>query len=71
MTMWERSWRGGSDPSCCRLNPLLVARSQAIGSARRGAVMTQFTTRVFFDVAKIRGLSAAAVFCDWQLPTTV
>ena len=26
--------------------------------------MTQFATRVFFDVAKIRGLSAAAVFCD-------
>ena len=26
--------------------------------------MTQFTTRVFFDVARIRGLSAAAVFSD-------
>ena len=26
--------------------------------------MTQITTRVFFDVARIRGLSAAAVFCD-------
>ena len=53
-----RFWGGGS------VEPLLVARSQAIGSARRGAVMTQFTTRVFFDVAKIRGLSAAAFFCD-------
>ena len=26
--------------------------------------MTQFAPRVFFDVARIRGLSAAAVFCD-------
>ena len=51
-------------PKLLQIEPLLVARSQAIGSARRGAVMTQFATRVFFDVAKIRGLSAAAVFCD-------
>ena len=26
--------------------------------------MTHFATRVFFDVARIRGLSAAAFFCD-------
>ena len=51
-------------PKLLQMEPILVARSQAIGSARRGAVMTQFITRVFFDVAKIRGLSAAAVFCD-------
>ena len=51
-------------PKLLQIEPFLVARSQAIGSARRGAVMTQFATRVFFDVAKIRGLSAAAVFCD-------
>ena len=47
-----------------KIFPLLVARSQAIDSARRGAVMTQFTTRVFFDVATLRGLLATAVFCD-------
>ena len=51
-------------PKILQIDPLLVARSQAIGSARRGAVMTQFTTRVFFDVARIRGLSAASIFCD-------
>ena len=51
-------------PKLLQIEPLLVARSQAIGSARRGAVMTQFTTRVFFDVAKVSGLSVAAVFCD-------
>ena len=51
-------------PKLLQIEPLLVARSQAIGSARRGAVMTQFATPVFFDVARIRGLSAAAVFCD-------
>ena len=49
-------------PKILQIEPLLVARSQATGSARRGAVMTQFATRVFFDVARIRGLSAAAVF---------
>ena len=57
-------------PKLLQIEPLLVARSRAIGSARRGAVMTQFATRAFSDVAKIRGLSAAAVFL-WQLPTTV
>ena len=41
-------------PKLLQIEPLLVARSQAIGSARRGAVMTQFTTRVFIDVAKIQ-----------------
>ena len=46
------------------IEPLLVARSQATGSAQRGAVTTQFATRVFSDVARIRGLSAAAVLCD-------
>ena len=51
-------------PKLLQIEPLLFARSQAIGSARRGTVMTQFATRVFFNVAKIRGLSAAAVFCD-------
>ena len=35
-------------PKLLQIEPLLVARSQAIGSARRGAVMTQFATRVFF-----------------------
>ena len=29
-------------PKILQIEPLLVARSQAIGSARRGAVMTQF-----------------------------
>ena len=50
-----------------QIEPLVVTRSQAIGSTRRGAAMTQFTLCVFFDVARIRGLSAAAVFfffCD-------
>ena len=51
-------------PNILQIEPLLGARSQAIGSARRGAVMTQFATRVFFDVAKIRGLLASAVFGD-------
>ena len=55
-----------------QIEPLLVTRLQAIGSARRGAVMAQFATRVFFDVARICGLSAAAVFfVSWLLPTTV
>ena len=63
MTMWERFWEVDQTQVVAD-EPLLVARSQAIGSARRGAVMTQFTTRVFFDVVKISGLSAAAVFCD-------
>ena len=34
--------------------------------------MTQFTTRVFFDVARFRGLSAASAaaffFVTWLLP---
>ena len=59
-------------PKILQIEPLLVTRSQAIGSARRGAVMTQFAPRVFFDVARIRGLSAAAVFCvACPLPTSV
>ena len=53
-------------PKILQIEPLLVARSQAIRSARRGAVMTQFITRVFFDVARIRGLSAAALLCPLQ-----
>ena len=51
-------------PKVLQIEPLLVARSPAIGSARRGVVMTQFAMRVLFDGARIRGLSAAAVFCD-------
>ena len=51
-------------PKILQIEPLLVARSQATGSARRGAVMSQFATRLLFDGARIRGLSAAAVFCD-------
>ena len=47
-----------------RIEPLLVARSQAIGSARRGAVMTQFTTRVFFDVARFVVSRPQRFFCD-------
>ena len=35
-------------PKLLQIEPFLVARSQAIGSARRGAGMTQFATRVFF-----------------------
>ena len=58
-------------PKIVQSEPLLVARSQAIGSARRGAVMTQFATRVLFDGVRIRSLSAAAFFCDLALPTTV
>ena len=51
-------------PKISQIEPLLVARSQAFGSARRGAVRTQFAARVLSDVARIRGLSAATIFCD-------
>ena len=57
---WKEQDERRIRPKLLQIEPLWVARSQAIGSARRGAVYHA----CFFDDAKIRGLSAAAVFCD-------
>ena len=59
MTMWERFWGGGSDPT-----PFGRTFSGNWLASSWSTHDTVYHARVFFDVAKIRGLSAAAVFCD-------
>ena len=51
-------------PAVLAVEPCLVPRSQAVGSARRGAVPSAHCSWALFELARARGQAAAALFAD-------